>query len=63
MGKFEEALMKVIDAEQFDAVARPGCARVLLSGARVTAGQTVSGALSCAADVTMPDTDRRNETG
>ncbi|MFB3137755.1 MAG: hypothetical protein ACE10B_00865, partial [Phycisphaerales bacterium] len=54
---------KVIDAKQFTAVARPGCARVFLPAEAVTARHTVSGELSCSAVATTPDTDRRDETG
>ncbi len=38
-----DALTKVIDAKQFNAVAQPGCARVFLPATPVTARHTVSG--------------------
>ncbi len=37
MGKLEDALTKAIDVKPFNAVARPGCARVFLPAALVTA--------------------------
>ncbi len=61
-GKLEDA-SKVIDAKEFTEVARPGCARVFLPAAPVTARHTVSGELSCSAGATTPDIDRRDETG
>lgn len=62
MGNLENALTRVIDFKQFNRDARPGCAKVFLPAAPVTAKCTESGALLCSASATTPDTDRRDET-
>ena len=63
MGRLEDASTKAIDAKPFTVVARPGCARVFLPAAGVTARHTVSGGSSALPVPPRVETDRRDATG
>ena len=63
MGRLEDASPKAIDAKPFTVVARPGCARVFLPAAAVTARHTVSGGSSALPVPPRVETDQRDATG